>query len=267
MRQEDGTTGVPSHFYKYRSLAGEQGSWIERTLLHDEIYFAPASSFNDPFDLRPAFSLEASTERQREDFIRLSRKFEPEMPEEERQLWADRVMKTSLAPENLQSTTNGIQAVHNFFITSQVGVYCVSELCDDILMWSHYADSHRGICLEFDGHGPLMAHAQCVTYSKDRVPLNVYDDDKLTGVDKALLTKSDRWCYENEWRLIRHDKGPGVVKFRPENLTGIIVGSLASPETVGLVRSWAKRRRLSLDLRRAVTSRSKFELEIVPLRL
>jgi hypothetical protein len=36
---------------------------------------------------------------------------------------------------------------------SSVGIYCVSTNYDDVLMWSHYADSHKGICLEFDGFG------------------------------------------------------------------------------------------------------------------
>jgi hypothetical protein len=29
-------------------------------------------------------------------------------------------------------------------------VYCLSEVCDSSLMWAHYADSHQGVCLEFD---------------------------------------------------------------------------------------------------------------------
>ncbi len=29
-------------------------------------------------------------------------------------------------------------------------VSCFSETCDSILMWSHYADSHKGVCIEFE---------------------------------------------------------------------------------------------------------------------
>ena len=28
--------------------------------------------------------------------------------------------------------------------------FCMSKVNDDVLMWSHYADNHRGLCLEFD---------------------------------------------------------------------------------------------------------------------
>ena len=29
------------------------------------------------------------------------------------------------------------------------GVICMSEVCDSILMWSHYAQGHMGVCFEF----------------------------------------------------------------------------------------------------------------------
>ena len=30
------------------------------------------------------------------------------------------------------------------------GVYCLCEKPDNLLMWSHYASAHQGICLQFD---------------------------------------------------------------------------------------------------------------------
>ena len=30
-----------------------------------------------------------------------------------------------------------------------MGVLCLSEVCDSILMWSHYAENHKGVCFEF----------------------------------------------------------------------------------------------------------------------
>ena len=35
--------------------------------------------------------------------------------------------------------------------SAQAGVLSFSKLRDDILMWAHYGDKHRGLCLEFDG--------------------------------------------------------------------------------------------------------------------
>ena len=89
--------GVSAKFYKYRSMNGDAA---KRTLLHNEIYFSPASDFNDPFDLRPTFSLQSTPDLQRKDYLRMSRKFEPHLTEDERAVEADRVMATSMSIED-----------------------------------------------------------------------------------------------------------------------------------------------------------------------
>src|ERR1039458_4887434 len=124
--------GVPAKFYKYRSMNGDEAKWAERTVLHNEIFYSLASSFNDPFDLRPAFSLESTPDRQREDFLRLSRKFEPQLTEGERSAEADRVMATSMSAEGMDSTVSVIQFIHSHVISTTVGVFCVSTKPDDI---------------------------------------------------------------------------------------------------------------------------------------
>lgn len=258
---------LPVKYYKYRSMSGDASTWAERIVLHNEIYFPPASSFNDPFDLRPVFSLQATPDLQREDFLRLSRKYEPNITEEERVTAADRVMATSMSTGDISGTTAAIQAVHNHNITTIVGVLCVSTKPDNILMWSHYADSHRGICLEFDGTLEFMADAQKVQYTFERFPINPYYDNREAMMKKALLTKSDQWSYESEWRLFCYDDGPGIIKFQPANLTGIIIGALASPSTVDMVMRWGRQRAVPINLYRASVSHKKFELHIDPARL
>lgn len=258
--------GVPAKFYKYRSMNGDAAKWAERTVLHNEIFFSPASNFNDPFDLRPAFSLQSTPDRQREDFLKLSRKFEPHLTEDERAAEADRVMATSMSVEDIGSTTAVIQFIHSQVMSTDVGIYCISTKPDDILMWSHYADSHRGICIEFDGTLSLMAHAQKVQYARKRVPINPYEDSQEVMMGKALLNKSEQWSYECEWRLIRYKGGPGVVQFRPANLTGIIIGALASPSTVDTVMTWVRQRSIPVSLYQSSVSPKKFELQLAPTR-
>ena len=47
-------------------------------------------------------------------------------------------------------------------------VYCLSEVCNSPLMWSHYAGSHTGICLEFDAlAAPFTTSATKVIYRSD----------------------------------------------------------------------------------------------------
>lgn len=254
---------APDKFYKYRSMA-EAGviKWVERIVLHNELYFAPAKTFNDPFDLRPVFSFDAPKAMQVKEYERLSKRYEPGLNREQRRAQAKEVVKNSLSRKNIKATEEVIQTQHARVLNEDVGVYCVSTKHDDILMWSHYADYHRGICLEFDGEAQLMAHAHRVLYSQKRVPIYAYSDDKDASMTKALLTKSVHWEYEKEWRLINYQSGPGTVKFRPENLTGIVIGALASEDTVALIKQWVKARSRALDIYQASLSKTDYALEI-----
>lgn len=93
----------------------------------------------------------------------------------------------------------------------------IGSLCTDYrnpLMWAHYADSHKGFCIEFDcseeigkNNLPLFP----VLYSKDMVkmpwkcclkPEGTKDPEFSARLIKAALTKDDVWKYENEWRIL-----------------------------------------------------------------
>lgn len=252
---------MPDKFYKYRPM--NDATAVERAeeiVLGNKIYFAGPTTFNDPFDLKPAYSLAATQEKQREDFLRLSRKFHPLLTEDEHAAEADKVMRGGLSPENIEATTRVIQGMLRQ-VLSNVGVFCVSTKRDEILMWSHYADAHKGVCLEFDGYGPLMAHAHQVIYSAARTPVNPYEDDGF-AVDQAMLTKSLHWKYEEEWRLVNYEGGPGKIQYRPENLTGIVLGAQASLETVAIARKWQREHATPLGLYQARFSTIDYLLEI-----
>jgi len=68
----------------------------------------------------------------------------------------------------------------------------------------------QGVCLEFDAiHDALFidrmlfGQAIKVIYSEKRPVLNVIDIGEPKEYQKALLTKSTHWCYEEEWRIIK----------------------------------------------------------------
>lgn len=256
------TEDVPSKLFKYRSLATEQDrDRLRQIVVESKIYFPPAKFFNDPFDLHPVFDLTAPRDVQRKDYERLSKKYE-NLGRAERRKEARRVMKTSMSPRNIAATTRGIQDQHARVITESVGVLCVCRKRDDILMWSHYADSHKGVCLEFDGLSKFMAHVQEVKYRKMREPIRVYQEAHEQMMEKALLTKSDHWIYEEEYRLLRYKDGPGLVEFRPRNLTGIVIGANADRATLDLVKGWISERVEPLKLYRASVSSTSFEIVI-----
>lgn len=91
-------------------------------------------------------------------------------------------------------------------------VGCLTTDYRNNLMWSHYADGHKGFCIEYDFKDlKNINNLLPVAYSTDRpsIPLEcIYNNSKdmNTEVAKALyialLTKDNIWEYENEWRII-----------------------------------------------------------------
>ena len=250
-------------FYKYRPMGDTGIPWVERIVLHNELYFAPAAKFNDPFDLRPSLSFEATHEERVKAFIRLASTRKPGLTPVQIEAEAERLVAAAFDPANFAGTAASMGRGLTGVLTEHVGGFCASGKRDDILMWSHYADSHRGICLEFDEACPLFAAAQQVKYSKFRSPINRYSDDYDAMAEKALLTKSDHWKYEAEWRSLRLDEGPGTVRFAPEHLTGIVIGACATNATVERVKEWTAMRSTPWTVYQATVNDGAFVLDVV----
>jgi hypothetical protein len=79
------------------------------------------------------------------------------------------------------------------------GVVCFSECWNDVLMWSHYGDRHRGICLGFDIPSGAERFGP-VRYVDRRLPFPADDELNERFMRRLLFTKASQWKYEREWR-------------------------------------------------------------------
>lgn len=102
----------------------------------------------------------------------------------------------------------------NKFFDEEYFFYCISSSGTSNLMWSHYADSHYGFCIEFKD--TFSSKIDKVIY-EDKIPtLNMIDCIRLelkgqgwsisSNIDQnvlwnAIRTKYDEWSYESEYRL------------------------------------------------------------------
>ncbi len=85
----------------------------------------------------------------------------------------------------------------------RTGMLCFSKRWKNPLLWSHYADRHRGIALEFDIDDNV---AIPVRYRRTRLRLDVDMIIKQDGFGEDLAeelyaTKSKHWAYEEEVRV------------------------------------------------------------------
>lgn len=90
-------------------------------------------------------------------------------------------------------------------IENEFGIVCFSETPCNVLMWSHYADGHRGFVLEFEMDESKLEQ---VTYSTiaPQLPSETEESNRDAIIKdvahRALRTKSIEWAYEKEWRRI-----------------------------------------------------------------
>ena len=140
----------------------------------------------------------------------------------------------------------------------KAGILSLSERRDDILMWSHYANGHRGLCLGFaaSDNDPFFARALPVVYSAAQPVFDPRDDD-FRASEKVVLTKSEHWSYEREWR-ITETRGKGPYVFPAEALTTVIFGCRATEADKKKVRNWIKDRGLNPSLFQAVEDNRNF---------
>jgi hypothetical protein len=220
--------------YKYLSCpAGDttRMEWVRQILVEHQLFFASRRAFNDPFDCAiPRLSQIPGTflKRFAEEFV--DRKF-PNHSEAEKSDMMDRLMSV----DALEEIHRGLQDN-----VDKAGIVCFSTVRDDILMWAHYADKHKGLCLEFDGscNCIFFGEAQPVEY-EDYTPIPLHED-RERQMTRVILTKSKHWSYEKEYRIFRPETAEQNIDYPVELLTGIIFGCMTPGKVRASVKQWVK---------------------------
>lgn len=190
----------PVSFFKFVSFERQD------ILAKGMIRFAPIGEFNDPFELEPVITpysrdylnyLMSLTERERQ-LIEFGDKdldysYDRTMSVEKyRKLYKERISKYGILSLSSNCEINPLLAV------------CIPEKKDprtNILMWSHYADSHKGLVIEFDNDFIPEIEIHKVEYSSDRDFLTFEDIDD-NDFHKVFYKKSKEWGYEQEYRAV-----------------------------------------------------------------
>jgi hypothetical protein len=248
------------HLYKYRAFDPKN---LRDIFVNKRIYLPDASKFNDPFECRPAVTYHTNSRKRTEYLKELTKVKFPV---------ADRKTRRKLMKGKASLMTNETLLRHTYDnLVASIGVYCLSEKRDDLLMWSHYATSHRGLCIEFDAktEGSLFWQAFKVVYQDDYPVVNVMDMGNGDEFRKALLTKCTCWRHEEERRILKmeDDGGPGYYAFGSECLTGVIFGALMSEEEKSHIVSWIDGYPSRVALYQAKLNGQSYKLDIDPIEL
>ncbi len=239
---------IPSRLYKYRGA----NEYAVDNLKEDKFVCSKPIDFNDPFDSLLYFDIK-SIEQHIEDGSRnhngildqwkllKNRILEANMPLESLDPQTRKIVLSSEDEiknyfhsaefeQNLQELKKDCREALSSMITSlqqRSYIGCFTEINDCPLMWGHYADSHKGFCLEYDLSGNPFYHenfnskVDChkhlypVLYSRERYCANEFGMKLVNNIMggnpplndvlfwfKAYTNKSINWEYEKEWRMI-----------------------------------------------------------------
>ena len=126
---------------------------------------------------------------------------------------------------------------------NNIGISCFSENDKNILMWSHYANNHEGLVLEFDVAETIETFLPAfkVNYSSKYSTLSYLNKNKKEHLE-LLTTKSVDWEYEEEWRIIRVNGALKFLAFKPKALVSITFGCRAGNKIRSLVSKFLNKR-------------------------
>jgi len=222
---------MPS-LYKFRDW---NDSLHRRILTEREIYFASPNQFNDPFDcfLIPRYDLLSENEK--------LDKYKELIKSDRPQLNSIEVLREAKKWHRLKllDGKNFLERAENLLRTNneRYGIFSVTKTKDPILLWSHYANSHKGFCVAFNTvlltenirnsffYIKIISHDVDVVYSNN-YPLLIPRKEITPKeyIEKPLSTKASYWSYEEEMRFILFDITRTPLKLEQEVYDSIILG-------------------------------------------
>jgi Protein of unknown function (DUF2971). len=250
------THSIPQKLYRFKSVDEKSLDALKK----DQCYVSPPQLFNDPFD--SIFLLK------QDKFMKLFDNYTPKELAIIFKIWIfdkniSKLYEKMIGKKAVESIRTMINKTDEKFldtldsnlknylldIINNIGGmlrnYCIACFCGKLnstLMWSHYANNHKGFALEYDlsnykfyNDDNFSISIYPVIYSRKQYTAN---DVALSfvirsmGIDaknpditcfmKCALHKSSIWKYENEWRMLVLKKNdndyskPFPIKLRPK---------------------------------------------------
>lgn len=237
----------PSKLYKFKNIDKRTINIIKDA----EFYFSSPLNFNDPFDCNLFYKEEYNPDEIDLAFNRFVKR-NPQMTKE----------------KMIQEVGYDSKKFYDFYsminnkMIKDSGILSLSKKVNNITMWSHYADNHKGLAFELDLKKDLDFFSLFgpVDY-KDEYDILSYSKDNKEELIKLFLIKYTDWEYEKEVRIIDTDKN-GSRKFKKEVLKTIIFGCKTNIKYMkSIIKLCNKNEFKHVKFKKAKIVPGKFELE------
>lgn len=209
----------PKFLYKYREPCIEK---ILPIVAEGKLWAADPNSFNDPFDCYPYIDTSLTKLEILENIdtnpLINSRSIDNNI----RKKFLRKYEKQNKYENSKdQKKVDWTKSLRN------LGVVCLSEDNSNILMWSHYAASHTGVCIGISTKDSKLGYYKKVIYSDKRPTFTAYQKANPINremIEQALLKKAKAWEYEREWRCFVLNAKKREVLIPKESIKHIFLG-------------------------------------------
>jgi hypothetical protein len=225
----------PKKLYKYRTF--DKDGYYKSLIKNNELFFSSPDKFNDPFDCCAYMDL---TKDAKQKIMALCEEnYRSQLKHAPKNL-VDKTMNVFRSMDD-SLFKNKLNMAKVFYEGAKLhGICSLSEKFDNILIWSHYAECHKGFCIEynvdimvdkirtdFQKIENVLALGK-VNYMMEYPIIN--DIFNITGNIDIYFRKHPDWNYEAEWRLLHLNHPNQGIKF-PEGIITAIYFGVECPKT------------------------------------
>ena len=266
----------------FKYLSPDRIDVLDRRLIR----FTQPAAFNDPFEMQSIIDkgdirnlvneLSDSEEVIRLAYNKNNRNYRRRVPLKNYKKQYAKLGMPSLAKSFGKAAADRIEEKSFYYgMNKAMGILSLTEHKDNLLMWAHYADSHRGFVLGLDeGHNFFsevnkFQRLYKVSYS-DQIP-----STKITELKdiQYLVNKGVDWAYENEWRYIRGLNGASetfptdghdicLFNFEPDLIESVILGCrIDGPTSKKILKTLNHPEYAHVEVFQASINKAKFTLD------
>jgi len=227
-------TNIPSSLFRFRECNIKN----IKSIKNNRLWFSNPNDFNDPYDSYISFNF-------KKEFSKNSESYKPVLESiQQAKLFTndelDEIFIAGHKYDKLQEIiyknyNKEIQQKINLYITeieenfynslsneknkyfkNKLKVCCLSESKKSIKMWSHYADEHKGFCVEYEtSRFKNRDNIYPVVYTNSLIDSSSYNIIE-SGFIPALIIKAEEWRDEEEWRIIKETEDKFYIEAKPK---------------------------------------------------
>lgn len=199
---KDGADKISPILHKYYKIDDR----FFDVLRNNAIWFADPLDFNDPYDCNLFIDSENTYEEILDHLNDVSIRRAKEFQRQRKIINQETILYSAKHwyenPNKLKDYLKDNQLNE----IERKGIACFSKSDKILLMWSHYANSHKGSCITFDilKDADFFAYPFNVEYPPEYPKINfIREKDIHRRYKHVLAMKSKDWEYEQEVRIVK----------------------------------------------------------------